>query len=236
MACVGIEACRDAAIGSGSIAGITNACNGDRACSFAVSLYIGGANPSPPDNGSSIGGVGIYKACNADEACSDLAKVQTKNCTGPQFPPFCPKFRNCTEGAQQVAPFCPSYCPIDIRFSNLTAYEGCLETYGCFPSLFGPGNCYNCTGLQEDPFCPLDYNCTGPLVYPRCPPINPPIYFDIADGLNSCCNHPMKCKGDKTEEDLPDDCSMPADLPSKANKKKNKDKKNAPWKKGKGGD
>lgn len=221
-ACIGTNACDGIAGGSGSIAAITKACKGDRACQSVAARtdYF----PDPPENGSSIGGVGIYKACNADEACSDLALVQLKNCTGPQFPPFCPKFRNCTEGAQQVAPYCPSYCPRDIRFSNLTAYEECLDTYECFPSNFGgPRNCYNCTGLQEDHFCPLDFNCTGPLVYPKCPNSDTPIYYDITDGLEKCCNKESSCKDIRTQDELSDKCTP-------------KDKKNAPWKKGKGGD
>ena len=169
-----------------------------------------------------IGGVGIINSCNSYEACYDLARTNStivRNCTGTQ-----------------VAPFCPSYCPRELR-RNRTAYFECLETYGCFPGPFGPGNCYNCTeGAQQvDPDCP----------------ILPYVYYDIADGLNSCCNHPMECKGDKTQDDLPKDCSVPADLPSKAtdilsaklpedispgSNNKNKEKKNAPWKKGKGGD
>ena len=117
-------------------------------------------------------------------------------------------------------------------------FEECVITNNCTRGgLFDTKayNCYNCTeGAQQ--------------VAPNCP-FNK---FDIAQGLDSCCNNPMECKGNKTQDELPDDCSVPADLPSKAtsilseklpedvvigpkNKDKKNNKKNAPWKKrGKG--
>ena len=223
--CFGEASCRFIAQ-KGSIEDIYKSCNGTRACETSTS--IGGSDIG----GTSIGGVGILNSCNANEACRDLAKTNTTivlNCTGPQFPPYCDNVYNCTEGAQQVFPDCPSCRDLWLP-DDFDSYNECLGNafqQGTFPK--------NCTGLQEVPFCPDTVpkkdNCTDQLVYPRCPP-NPFIYYSIANGLDSCCNHPMECKGDKTQDDLPDDCSVPADLPSKVKKnkknKKNKNKKK-PW-------
>jgi len=200
------KACESAAARGGSIVEITNSCNGTRACSFA-------AEGDGGDSISSIGGVGIINSCNADEACYDLARTNStivRNCTGTQ-----------------VAPFCPSYCPNELR-RNFTAYYECTVEY-CPITLFNR-DCYNCTeGAKQ--------------VYPYCPQL-PLIYYDIDDGLDSCCNSDFECEGIKTEDDLPDDCSVSADLPSKATdilsaklpedfspgpNNKNKDKKNAPF-------
>jgi len=217
--CIGESSCESIAQ-QGSIENIYKSCNGTSACTAAAEgVFNQGANSS------SIGGVGILNSCNSDKACYDLAKTNSTdiyNCTGTQ-----------------VAPFCPNYCPEPRgRFGNITAYNECLDAY-C-PNPFDNRNCYNCTeGAQQ--------------VYPYCPTYRFLAYYDIDNGLDSCCNSDFECEGIKTQDDLPDDCSVSADLPIVAtdilsaklpedfspgsnNKKKNKDKKNAPWKKGKGGD
>lgn len=232
--CKGNRSCKNAAF-SGSIKSITNSCLGEDSCKYiaqkgSIEDIYKSCNGTRACKigypyGTSIGGVGILNSCNANEACRDLAKINdtiVRNCTGPQFPPYCDRVYNCTEGAQQVFPDCPS-C--------FSLFPDDSDSYNeCFFASFEQGTFLkNCTGLQEVPFCPDTVpkkdNCTDQLVYPNCPQ-NPPIYYSIANGLDSCCNHPMECKGDKTQDDLPDDC-----LPSKVKKnKKNKNKnKKKPW-------
>ena len=195
--CLEEGACRQAAI-SGSIAAITKSCNGKDACYEAA---IQG----------SIGGVGILKACNAEDACVGLAKINTTK-----------SYTNCTEGAQQEAPFCPldctgtqepPYCP---KVQNDRDY--CLEKCGdlkCFLECkYTPA--FNCTeGAQQvAPYCPLD--CSGTQEPPYCPLLSDRTY-NITSGLEKCCNEAESCKN--IGGDLPDDCI---------------EKKNVvPWQKGK---
>jgi len=194
--CQGENACRDAAY-QGSITAIAKSCNGKDACRDAA-------------NQGSIGGVGILNACQAFEACVGLAKINTT------------KASNCTEGAQQVYPYCPtaSICTQETPSCSKVQsdFDFCLEKCGDFECLDECLNspAYNCTeGAQQVyPYCPLD--CSGTQEPPYCPLLSDRTY-NITSGLKKCCNEAESCKN--IGDDLPDDCI---------------EKKNVvPWQKGK---
>jgi len=198
--CQGEDACRDAA-NQGSIAVITKSCNGEDACRDAA-------------NQGSIGGVGILKACNAEDACVGLAKINTT------------KAYNCTEGEQQVYPYCPldctgtqepPFCPKlekDCFKECSNAPDFRLDKFCFLECKYTPA--FNCTeGAQQvAPNCPLD--CSGTQEPPYCPLLSDRTY-NITSGLKKCCNEAESCKN--IGGDLPDDCI---------------EKKNVvPWQKGK---
>jgi len=206
--CNADQACRQAAFSginaaiSGSITAIAKSCNGKDACRDAA-------------NQGSIGGVGILKACNAEDACVGLAKINTT------------KAYNCTEGAQQVYPYCsafdcsgtqePPFCPrVPLFVIQKYCLEECSFDSECLGECYNSPAAFNCTeGAQQvAPNCPLD--CSGTQYAPYCPLLSDRTY-NITSGLKKCCNEAESCKN--IGDDLPDDCI---------------EKKNVvPWQKGK---